>query len=401
MAGIPIISNFDVSSYAPIDSRIVVTNSTARTSLSYLYEGLKVYQTDTKITWVYKGSLGWFVDGNGIYGGSGSLIGDTTVNTGSIGITSGSQSYAFRLTTSTGGLNPYFSTTFRRNNIGSDWTGVEVTTAYSNDTAGTGITALSWVTYNAYDTISGPSTYGNIEYYVNTSKTLTIAKNVLRLWNPTYSATIQLASLTTNRTYNLPNQGGTFAMVSDLASFVGGAPSLQSVTTTGATTSNQIVINNSSFLRVNTSGYSVILSTPTLTGTWTQSMPNKSGTFAMISDIPTSSLSNYTLNNLGTIPPGAVDYTLLASDNHKLITSSYSGSFIVTITVPLYTTATFATGSSVDIIQLGTAPVTFTPSSGVTLNSQSGYRTIAQQYVTVTLINLDINNWILVGNLIP
>ena len=216
MAGIPIISNFDVSSYAPIDSRIVVTNSTARTSLSYLYDGLKVYQTDTKVTWVYKGSLGWFVDGNGIYGGSGSLIGDTTVNIGSIGTTSGSQSYAFRLTTSTGGLNPYFSTTFKRNNSGSDWTGVEVTTAYSNDTAGTGITALSWVTYNASDTISGPSTYGNIEYYVNTSKTLTIAKNVLRLWNPTHSATIQLASLTTNRTYNLPNQGGTFAMTSDI-----------------------------------------------------------------------------------------------------------------------------------------------------------------------------------------
>jgi hypothetical protein len=398
MAGIPIISNFDVSTYAPIDSRIVVTNSTARTSLSYLYEGLKVYQTDTKVTWVYKGSLGWFVDGNGIYGGSGSLIGDTTVNTGSIGTTLGSQSYAFRLTTSTGGLNPYFSTTFKRNNNGSDYLGVEVTTAYSNDTAGTGIVPLSWVTYNAYDTISGPSTYGNIEYFVNTSKTLTIAKNVLRLWNPTYSATIQLASLTTNQTYNIPSQGGTFAMISDLASFVVGAPSLQSVTTTGATTSNQIVINNSSFLRANTSGGSIILSTPTLTGTWTQTMPNKTGTFAMLSDIPTTSLSDYTLNNLGTV---LFNYTLVASDNHKLITSSYSGPSIVTITVPPYSTATFATGSSVDIIQLGTAPVTFTPGSGVTLNSQSGYRTIAQQYVTVTLINLGINNWILVGNLIP
>ena len=328
MAGIPIISNFDVSSYAPIDSRIVVTNSTARTSLSYLYEGLKVYQTDTKVTWVYKGSLGWFVDGNGIYGGSGSLIGDTTINTGSIGTTSGSQSYDFRLTTSTGGLNPYFSTTFRRNSNGSDCLGVEVTTAYSNDTAGTGIVPLSWVTYNAYDT-TGSGNRGNIEYYVNTSKTLTIAKNVLRLWNPTYSATIQLASLIANQTYNLPSQGGTFAM---------------------------------------------------------------------ISDIPTTSLSDYTLNNLGTV---ATTYTLLASDNHKLITSSYSGSSIVTITVPPYSTATFTTGSSVDIIQLGTAPVTFTPGSGVTLNSQSGYRTIAQQYVTVTLINLGINNWILVGNLIP
>ena len=397
MAGIPIISNFDVNSYSPIDSRMVVANAAARTSLSYLYDGLKVYQTDTKVTWVYKGTLGWVVDGNGIYGGSGSLIGDTYVSTGSIGSTVGSQSYAFVLTTNTSGLNPYLSTYFNRHSPGSDWTDVEVTTAFQKDIATVGINKLSWITYNAYDW-SGYSLKGNIDYYINTSRTLTLSKNSLILWNSGgTAATIQLASLTSNQTYNLPNQGGTFAMVSDLASFVVGAPSLQSVTTTGATTSNQIVINNSSFLRANASGGSIILSTPTLSGTWTQTMPNKSGTFAMISDIPTSSLSDYTLNNLGS----TTTYTLVASDDHKLITSSYSGGFTVTITIPPYSTAAFGTGSSVDIIQLGTAPVTFTPGSGVTLNSQSGYRTIAQQYVRVTLINLGTNNWVLVGNLIP
>jgi len=216
MAGIPIISNFDVNSYSPIDSRMVVANAATRTSLSYLYEGLKVYQTDTKVTWVYKGT-GWFVDGNGIYGGSGSLIGDTYVSTGSIGTTSGSQSYAFILTTNTSGLNPYLSTYFNRHSPGSDWTDVEVTTSFQNDiTSGGGINKLSWVTYNAYDW-SGSSLKGNIDYYINTSKTLTISKNSLIIWNPTYSATIKLTSLNSNYTYNLPNQGGTFAMVSDLS----------------------------------------------------------------------------------------------------------------------------------------------------------------------------------------
>ena len=397
MAGIPIISNFDVNSYSPIDSRMVVDNAAARTSISYLYEGLKVYQTDTKVTWVYKGT-GWFVDGNGIYGGSGSLIGDTYVSTGSIGSTIGSQSYAFALTTNTGSQNPYLWTYFNRHTSGSSWTGVEATIAFQQDLASGGIFKKSWMSYNAYDWF-GTSLQGNIDYYIDTSRTLTISKNSLILWSSGgTAATIQLTSLTSNRTYNLPNQGGTFAMVSDLASFVVGAPSLQSVTTTGATTSNQIVINNSSFLRANTSGGSIILSTPTLSGTWTQTMPNKTGTFAMLSDIPTSSLSDYTLNNLGTI---TYTYTLVASDDHKLITSSYSGGSTVTITIPPYSTAAFGTGSSVDIIQLGTAPVTFTPGSGVTLNSQSGYRTIAQQYVPVTLINLGINNWVLVGNLIP
>lgn len=84
MPGISILTNFDVNYAGPIDSRLVATSSTARYSLSPLYEGLKVYQTDDKKTYVWNGTT-WSAEGSGIYGGSGSLIGDTVVSLGSVG----------------------------------------------------------------------------------------------------------------------------------------------------------------------------------------------------------------------------------------------------------------------------------------------------------------------------
>lgn len=83
MSGIIINTNFDLNLNAPLDSRLVVTNSTARESILYKYEGMKVYQTLDKITYVWTG-LTWSQDRYGIYGGSGSLIGDTIINFGTV-----------------------------------------------------------------------------------------------------------------------------------------------------------------------------------------------------------------------------------------------------------------------------------------------------------------------------
>jgi hypothetical protein len=93
MAGISIISSFDVKEERPIDSRLVATNSTARENTPYKYEGLKVYQTDNRLTYTYIGGNTWIVEERGgIYGGSGSLVGDTFVNFGTISNTVGNES---------------------------------------------------------------------------------------------------------------------------------------------------------------------------------------------------------------------------------------------------------------------------------------------------------------------
>jgi len=78
---IPVITNFDVNASAPIDSRMVVANSTARTNIVYKYQGLKVFQTSDNTSWFWNGTT-WSVEPNGIYGGSGSLSGNTEVYLG-------------------------------------------------------------------------------------------------------------------------------------------------------------------------------------------------------------------------------------------------------------------------------------------------------------------------------
>jgi hypothetical protein len=85
---IPVITNFDVNASAPIDSRMVVANSTDRTNIVYKYQGLKVFQTSDNTSWFWNGTT-WSVEPNGIYGGSGSLSGNTEVYLGSFDELSG------------------------------------------------------------------------------------------------------------------------------------------------------------------------------------------------------------------------------------------------------------------------------------------------------------------------
>lgn len=95
---ISLLNNFDINVSTPIDSRIVVTNSSSRDSILYKYDGLTVFQTDTRQSWTWNSSSATWsynVAGNGIYGGSGSLVGDTFVNFGSVNSTSGSTSSIF------------------------------------------------------------------------------------------------------------------------------------------------------------------------------------------------------------------------------------------------------------------------------------------------------------------
>jgi hypothetical protein len=71
----------------------------------------------------------------------------------------------------------------------------------------------------------------------------------------------------------------------------------------------------------------------------------------------------------------------------------------VTVTVPLNAAVAFPVGAQIDVIQDGVGKVTFSPATGVTINSSSGSKSISAQYAAVTLIQKAIDIWYLFGGL--
>jgi hypothetical protein len=124
---IPIITNFQVNSPTPIDSRMVVTNSSARESLLYKYAGMKVYQLDNGLTYVYNTNSQWVIDGinssGGIYGGSGSLTNDVGVGFGTVNNTVEDRGYSlyYHSDSPTDGDKNHYQSYFYRRINGNDY----------------------------------------------------------------------------------------------------------------------------------------------------------------------------------------------------------------------------------------------------------------------------------------
>jgi hypothetical protein len=81
---------------------------------------------------------------------------------------------------------------------------------------------------------------------------------------------------------------------------------------------------------------------------------------------------------------------LTSTDTGKLITNSGA----ITITVE-----GIAVGKQVDFVQTNAAQITFTPGSGVTLNSKNNNRKTAAQYSPASIKCIATNSYILVGDL--
>lgn len=121
---VSLVTNFDINTEQPIDSRIIASSSSIREAISYKYDGLSVFQTDTRQSWIWNGnSATWSYNdtGNGIYGGSGSLIGDTYVDFGVISSTFGSTSSIFGYYSTAGSNTVYLNNYLRRNAIDSTY----------------------------------------------------------------------------------------------------------------------------------------------------------------------------------------------------------------------------------------------------------------------------------------
>jgi len=111
---ISITTNFKVNSDSPIDSRLIATGPDGLTNMEYKYEGLTVYRTDTGYSYTWDGDT-WNLVSDGIYGGSGSLIGDTYVDQGFVGPTAGDMTNDFILSASSSEEIFNYSSKFIRN----------------------------------------------------------------------------------------------------------------------------------------------------------------------------------------------------------------------------------------------------------------------------------------------
>ena len=89
-------------------------------------------------------------------------------------------------------------------------------------------------------------------------------------------------------------------------------------------------------------------------------------------------------------------YTLVLSDAFKVIEMNLTSSN--TVTIPTNASASFATGTFIDVIQYGAGQTSFT-ASGVTLRSTNDWLKINARYGAVTLLKVDTNEWYIIGNL--
>jgi hypothetical protein len=88
-------------------------------------------------------------------------------------------------------------------------------------------------------------------------------------------------------------------------------------------------------------------------------------------------------------------YTLVLTDNGKLVTLDNASA--ITVTVPLNSSVAFATGAIVNLQQIGAGQVTVAGASGVTVNG-TGTKTRAQ-WSAASLVKTATDTWTLIGDL--
>lgn len=109
--------------------------------------------------------------------------------------------------------------------------------------------------------------------------------------------------------------------------------------------------------------------------------------------VGSSEMDNMTLNaQTGTT------YTLVLADAHKFVTLSNASA--ITMTVPPNSSVAFETGDQVNLMQLGAGQVTIAAGSGVTIRSEGTKLKMRGQYAVATLIKIDTDTWVAVGNLV-
>jgi hypothetical protein len=137
------------------------------------------------------------------------------------------------------------------------------------------------------------------------------------------------------------------------------------------------------------------LTSPTISGgSFSGALNNVTGTLnGPTISTPTINGGSYNLNinsQTGTA------YTLAAADNGKIVTLDNSSA--ITVTVPTNASVTMPTGAMVNVMQKGAGEISVTGATGVSVSSGNGYKSRAQ-YSLATVIKLDTDSWVLIGDI--
>jgi urease beta subunit len=142
------------------------------------------------------------------------------------------------------------------------------------------------------------------------------------------------------------------------------------------------------------------LASPTFTGTVV--LPNSTVTAEMIASdavtqakIADRAVGSAELDNLTLNAQTGTSYTLVLTDAHKLVTLSNASG--ITLTIPTNSSVAFDIGDQVNIVQLGAGQVTV-GGAGVTLRSQGSKLKLNGIYSAATLLKINTDEWVLVGN---
>lgn len=138
----------------------------------------------------------------------------------------------------------------------------------------------------------------------------------------------------------------------------------------------------------------------------TQTLTNKTLTSPTITTPTIASFVNATHDHSTSAGGGSINialnsqtgtaYTLALTDNNKIVTLDNSSA--ITLTVPANSSVAFPTGAMVNIMQKGAGEVSVTGATGVTINSPNGYKS-RSQYSVATVVKLDTNSWVLIGDI--
>jgi hypothetical protein len=150
-----------------------------------------------------------------------------------------------------------------------------------------------------------------------------------------------------------------------------------------------------------TSGSTTVQATA-VAGTTTLTLP--AATDTLVGRATTDTLTNKTLTsptindakqNLTLNAQTNTTYTLVLTDNGKLVTLSNASA--ITLTVPLNSSVAFATGAVVNIQQIGAGQVTVAGAAGVTVTG-TGTK-LRTQYSAAALVKTGTDSWTLIGDL--
>jgi hypothetical protein len=107
--------------------------------------------------------------------------------------------------------------------------------------------------------------------------------------------------------------------------------------------------------------------------------------------------NRFDLDYLSTVIEKTSNFTLEASNVGNTILLSTSST--IALTVPANSAIALPIGYKVDLIEVGSGRTTFTPGSGVTINSKNAQMYIDSQYGKATLLKIAENSWIAYGDI--